>query len=195
MRGIAATALIVVLASVACQQAPAPPPAPSPEEVQQALVERGKYLVTMGGCHDCHTPKVMTERGPEPDMSRMLSGHPANAPVAPVPEGVLSPTGWMGLVNGHLTAWVGPWGVSFTANLTPDEATGLGSWTQEMFMQALRTGKHQGTGRDILPPMPWPMYGQGTDEDLGAIWAYLRSIPPVANAVPQPIPPPALPAS
>lgn len=90
-----------------------------------------------------------------------------------------------------LTAWAGPWGVSFAANLTPDNETGIGEWTEEAFVQSLRTGKHQGqpNGRDILPPMPWPGIKLMTDEDLKALWAYLRSIPPMKNQVPFPVPP------
>jgi hypothetical protein len=90
-----------------------------------------------------------------------------------------------------LTAWAGPWGVSFGTNLTPDKETGIGEWTEEAFMQAMRTGKHQGqpNGRDILPPMPWQSIAQMTDEDLKMVWAYLRSIPPVKNQVPLPVPP------
>jgi hypothetical protein len=90
------------------------------------------------------------------------------------------------------TAWAGPWGISFTANLTPD-STGLGNWTPEMFIAAIRTGKHAGVGRPILPPMPWPQYRNFTDEDLRAIFAYLHSLKPVHNVVPQPVPPPAPP--
>ncbi len=90
-----------------------------------------------------------------------------------------------------LTAWSGPWGVSFPANLTPDTNTGLrsGVWTEELFIKALRTGKHMGTARDILPPMPWKFYGQLSDDDLKAIWAYLGTIPAINNHVPDPIPP------
>jgi hypothetical protein len=87
------------------------------------------------------------------------------------------------------TAWAGPWGVSFTANLTPDEETGIGLWSEEEFIATLRTGRHLGRGREILPPMPWPVYGQLSDEDLGAIFAYLTSLPPVHNRVPAPRPP------
>jgi mono/diheme cytochrome c family protein len=188
---------------VACQQAPAPPaeepPPPDPAAVAAAQVERGRYLVTIAGCHDCHTPKTMTDKGPEPDMSRALSGHPADAKLAEIPKAALGPGKWMLVSNEHLSAWAGPWGVSFTFNLTPHQATGLGSWTEEMFIKALRTGKHQGEGRDILPPMPWQMYRQMTDEDLKAVWAYLRSLPPIENAVPEPIapagPPPGAPAA
>jgi len=48
----------------------------------------------------------------------------------------------------------------------------------------MRTGKHFGTSRDIQPPMPWPWIGQATDEDLKAIYAYLRTVPPIVNHVP-----------
>jgi hypothetical protein len=155
----------------------------------QTPVERGAYLATIGGCHDCHTPKVFTPAGPQLDTQRLLSGHPAGGPLPAVPAGVLTPEGWGALTNAHLTAWAGPWGVSFSMNLTPD-ATGLGAWTEQEFIQALRTGKHAGVGRPILPPMPWFNYAKMPDDDLQALWAFLRSLPPVANKVPEPLPPP-----
>ena len=80
--------------------------------------------------------------------------------------------------------------MSFTANLTPDPDTGLGKWTADTFIQTLRTGRHEGVGRPILPPMPWPVYRQATDDDLRAVFAYLRSLPPIKNRVPQPVDPP-----
>ena len=148
-------------------------------------VERGRYLVTTSGCHDCHTPFKMGPKGPEPDMSRMLSGHPQDMQLPPPPQ----PVGpWIASVAATNTAWAGPWGISYTANLTPDE-TGLGKWTQRNFTEAIRTGKHMGRGRPILPPMPIPMYKHFNDADLDAIWAYLRSIPPVRNRVPEPVAP------
>jgi hypothetical protein len=91
------------------------------------------------------------------------------------------------------TAFRGPWGTSYAANLTPHE-TGLGTETEAMFVASMREGKHFGTGRPVLPPMPWPGVGKMTDEDLRAVWAYLRSIPPIENTVPEPAPPPAAPA-
>jgi hypothetical protein len=93
----------------------------------------------------------------------------------------------------HLSAWAGPWGISFSANLTPDETTGIGAWTEEAFIETLRTGKHLGMGREILPPMPWQVIGAMTDGDLKSIFAYLMSLRPVMNQVPQPIPPPSAP--
>jgi len=176
--------LMPVIALLAACQGATTAPAPSP-------IERGKYLVTTAGCNDCHTPWKMGPAGPEPDMSRMLSGHPAEAKLPPPPA--LPPGPWA-IVTTPLSAWSGPWGISFTANLTPDEETGTGAWDEKTFIQAIRTGKHLGAGRDILPPMPWQMYRHFTDEDLKAIFAYLRSIPPIKNKVPDPVPPSAPPA-
>jgi mono/diheme cytochrome c family protein len=152
-------------------------------------VKRGEYLVTVGVCHDCHTPKNYKGNLPEPDLTRALSGHPADAPVPSIPTGMGTPGNWMLAGNEHFTAWAGPWGVSFASNLTPDEETGIGTWTEDMFIKAIRTGKHMGEGRDILPPMPWPYFAKATDDDLKAIFAYLRSLKPVKNAVPDPVPP------
>ncbi len=147
---------------------------------------RGKYLVTVAGCNDCHTPWQMGPNGPEPDMTRMLSGHPQTMalPEPPKPEGP-----WRVAVATTNTAWSGPWGMSFTANLTPDPETGLGKWTQRNFTETIRTGRHMGRGRPILPPMPIPMYKNFTDEDLEAIFTYLGTIPAVSNRVPEPLPP------
>jgi hypothetical protein len=133
----------------------------------------------------------MGPNGPEPDMSRMLSGHPEQMKMPPPPK----PVGpWIAAGAATNTAWAGPWGISYTSNLTPDQNTGLGIWTEDMFLKAMRTGKHMGTSRDIQPPMPWPWIGKATDEDLKAIFAYLRSIPPIVNHVPDYQPPSAPPA-
>ena len=150
-------------------------------------VTRGKYLVTVAGCNDCHTPWKMGEAGPEPDMSRMLSGHPEQMELPAPPQLAQGP--WVVAVAATNTAWSGPWGVSFTANLTPDAETGLGRWTLRDFTATIRTGRHMGRGRPILPPMPIPMYKHFTDEDLAAIYGYLRTIPVVKNRVPEPLPP------
>jgi mono/diheme cytochrome c family protein len=149
-------------------------------------VARGKYLVTTMVCNDCHTPWTMTANGPGPDMTRMLSGHPADLKL-PAPPAATD--AWPTIASASMTAWSGPWGISYTANLTPDRETGLGAWTADEFVQTLRTGRHQGRGREILPPMPWPFIGQLTDDDLRAMFAYLQSVPAVKNKVPTPEPP------
>jgi hypothetical protein len=150
-------------------------------------VPRGKYLVTVGGCNDCHTPWKLGPTGPEPDMSRMLSGHPEQQAMPPAPKLPAGP--WATSVAASMTAWSGPWGVSFTANLTPDPETGLGKWSEKDFIDTIRTGRHLGRGRQILPPMPWFNYAEMTDDDLRAVFAYLKSIPPIRNRVPEPLPP------
>jgi mono/diheme cytochrome c family protein len=148
-------------------------------------VARGKYLVGFGGCSDCHTPLKFTDKGPVPDFSRLLSGHPETTKLPPPP---LQPGPWFAATAG-MTAWAGPWGITYAANLTPDTNTGLGIWSEQMFVTALRTGKHMGAGRGILPPMPWQSLAQLTDDDLKAIFAYLLTLPPVMNHVPEPIAP------
>ena len=150
-------------------------------------IERGRYLVSVLGCHDCHTPWTLGPNGPEPDMTRMLSGHPQalEMPAPPtLPDGP-----WQVVASATNTAWAGPWGVSFTANLTPDADTGLGRWSYENFRDTIRTGRRHGRGRAILPPMPIPAYRQLVDADLAAVYAYLQSIPPIGNRVPEPLPP------
>ncbi|KAI9449344.1 putative lipoprotein [Russula earlei] len=150
-----------------------------------SLVKKGKYLVNTMGCNDCHSPKVMTAMGPVPDTSRLLSGHPSNIPLAKIDTAVVKQ--WV-LLNPMLTNAAGPWGVSFAANLTPDES-GIGNWTEEQFSRAMKGGKSKGmqNGRDLLPPMP--RFMQVKDEDVKAIFTYLKSIKPIYNVVPAAIPP------
>ena len=147
-------------------------------------VGRGEHLVTTLGCHDCHTPKVMGPQGPQPDSARLLSGHPEDEglPPPPAPQGP-----WIVSTTGGLTAWSGPWGISYASNLTPDQETGFANMTLEAFVAAMRTGKHMGVGRPILPPMPWQAYARLSDEDLASIHAYLATIPAVRNRVPDPV--------
>ena len=161
---------------------------PVPEESAEDVVERGKYLVEIMSCNNCHSPKRMGEKGPEIIPELMLSGYPAERPVAPV-ESDLIKEGFA-MFYPDLTASKGPWGVSFAANLTPDE-TGIGNWTEEQFKIALTQGKAKGleNGRPLLPPMPWYNYINLKDDDIHAIFTYLNSLPPVSNVVPAPVPP------
>jgi hypothetical protein len=146
-------------------------------------IRRGEYLVEFGNCGECHTPWVFDPAigGPVTDLSRRLSGHPAGAPgpsVAPGREdmGVTGPTG---------TSFALPFGTVYTPNLTPDVDTGIGSWTEEMWLKIFETGTHLGGGtRPILPPMPWLGISMLDRDDLVSIYAYLMSIPPVRNGAP-----------
>jgi mono/diheme cytochrome c family protein len=166
---------------VACQQQSVVEKPAAPAMDHAAMVKRGEYLVTVMGCQDCHTPLKMGANGPEPDMSRMLSGHPEGLKL-PAPPKLFQDWAFAGSATN--TAWAGPWGISYTANLTPDQNTGIGIWDEAMFIKAIRSGRHMGDGRPIQPPMPWPWFAKMTDEDLKAVFAYLKSIPPVANHVP-----------
>jgi hypothetical protein len=162
-------------------------PAGSRQQTAAAVVERGSYLVASMGCNDCHTPWKMGANGPEPDMSRALTGHPEEIGALPPAARIDGPWLWSGAATN--TAFSGPWGVSYAANLTPDQNTGLGIWTEEMFIKAIRTGRHMGVSRPINPPMPWPAFRNASDADLKAIYGYLRSLTPVTNHVPEYVPP------
>jgi mono/diheme cytochrome c family protein len=158
-----------------------PPKAPAGLTAQQL---RGKYLVDIMGCHDCHTPMKIGPKGPEPDTARALSGHPADAPMPPNAD---VPPGYLAMIGMSFTSFKGPWGTSFTRNLTPDKETGLGDWTVDEFIATMKTGRERGKGRPVLPPMPVQNLRHLSDADIRAVFTYLQSLPPVKNQVPQPI--------
>jgi len=178
---------VAAAAAVATVMLSAVPAASAADTATSAKATRGHYLVSTSGCHDCHTPFKLGPNGPEPDMSRALSGHPESLVMPPAPQ--LPPGPWLVTMAATNTAFAGPWGVSFTANLTPDADTGLGQWTLKNFMDTIRTGRHMGRGRPVLPPMPIPVYNNFTDDDLEAVYSYLRTIQPISNRVPEPLPP------
>ncbi|UWX55497.1 cytochrome c [Maribacter litopenaei] len=152
------------------------------------LAERGEYLVNIIGCADCHTPKKMSEMGPVPDMDRYMMGFDSSGALPPIPENV--PLGPWALFAGDLTAAVGSWGTTYAGNLTPHE-TGIGSWTLKQFKKAIKGGKYKGLddSRPIMPPMPVEAYRSMKDEDVEAIFAYLKSLKPIENVVPAYTPP------
>lgn len=140
------------------------------------------------GCNDCHSPKRIGNNGPEIIPELLLSGYPSDRSIINF-KSTLIQEGFS-LFYPDLTAAIGPWGTSFAANLTPDP-TGLGSWTAEQFKTALTQGKSKGleNARMLLPPMPWVNYASMKEEDILAIFSYLKSITPLENIVPAPIAP------
>ena len=151
-----------------------------------ALLKRGALLVGIGGCVDCHTPFKMGPGGPEKDLSKGLSGHPESLQL-PAPPVLGTEWNWAG--SATMTAFIGPWGTSYSANLTPDRETGIGAWKEKDFIRTMRNGKHLGVARPILPPMPWQALARLPDKDLQAIYAYLMAQPAKRNKVPDYVPP------
>ena len=154
----------------------------------ESQVKWGEHLTLIQGCNDCHTPKKMTDHGPVLDVTLLLSGHPAKMPAPDVNRKEMESKGLA--VTLDLTSWVGPWGISYTANLTSDDS-GIGTWSEDQFIYAIRNGKLKGLpgSRMLLPPMPWPAIRNHTDDELKAIFAYLKSTKPINNIVPPPAPP------
>src|SRR5580704_4469296 len=149
--GVVSAAAIVVLAAVfmaACSKE------------SQSQSDRGKYLVTIAGCNDCHTPGYFFGK---PDMARFLGGSD------------------VGFEIPGLGAFAG-------RNITPDKETGIGNWTTDQIVTALQTGKRP-DGRILAPIMPWHAFSYLTKEDAFAIAAFLQSIPPVKNEVAGPFKP------
>lgn len=178
-RGVLAAAglILIALSPLALSQSSAKPSTPK----LSPAAERGKYLVSILACDDCHTPLQWGPNGPAPDMTKHLNGHPEGVTMGPPP----APTGgWLWAGAATSTAFAGPWGISYATNLTPDENTGIGIWTEKMFVDTIRNGKHMGTSRPLLPPMPWMAYRNLSEEDLKSIYAYLRTLKPVRNRVP-----------
>jgi len=154
----------------------------------ESQVKWGEHLVLLGGCSDCHTPKKMSPKGPVDDESLFMSGHPAAMPAPDIDRKEVESKGLV--VTQTLTAWVGPWGISYSANLTPDE-TGIGTWTETNFLTAIKEGKYKGisASRPLMPPMPWEQMSKLSDDELKAMFAYLKSLKPVKNIVPMYQPP------
>lgn len=150
----------------------------------ESQVKYGEHLVIITGCNDCHTPKKMTSAGMEPDFSLTLSGHPAKMPPPDVDRKALESKGL--IATNDLTSWVGPWGISYAANITSD-STGIGNWSEAQFILCLREGKWKGIAgnRELLPPMPWQSsFKFLTDDEIKAIFAYLKSTRPIKNVEP-----------
>jgi Cytochrome c len=187
---LSASAITVFMAIISCADKKSNETTTSvqPKITTEDPIKRGEYLVSIMGCNDCHSAKRMGARGPEIIPETMLGGFPADRPIVKF-DSKLIKEGFAQFYP-DLSAAAGPWGISFAGNLTSDE-TGIGNWTEEQFKRAMTQGKYKGleTGRMLLPPMPWQNYVGMKDEDLKAVFAYLKSTKPVKNIVPTPITP------
>lgn len=144
----------------------------------------------LGVCTQCHTPKIKTALGYMPDKNRFLSGYAQNQELPDLPYAeIMAGEAEKTFYTTDATVWVGRWGVSFAANLTPDPETGIGSWEEEDFIDIFRDGKHFGQENPRISPMPVNVYSQLRFFELGSIFMYLQTIPPVSNEVPTRIPP------
>lgn len=128
-------------------------------KADEAQIERGRYLTQIAGCSDCHTPGHFLGK---PDITRFLGGSDVGFELPGV-------------------------GIVYGPNLTPDNSTGLGTWTADQIVDAIRTGATP-EGRGLVPVMPWPNLAALNDDDAYAIAAYLQSLDPVSNNVPGPVP-------
>ncbi|MBS1744275.1 MAG: diheme cytochrome c-553 [Bacteroidetes bacterium] len=176
-----AVAIVAIAILVSCNSGSSKPA--GNELSKDSLIKRGEYLVTITGCDDCHSPKKMGPRGPEIDMERRLSGYDMRDTFPSVDTNIIK-KGWA-LTNMQLTGWAGPWGASFTANITSDE-TGIGNWSYAQFKKAITEGKWKGMdgNRPLMPPMPWQNYKHFTETYLQSIFAFLQSTKPVKNVEP-----------
>lgn len=154
----------------------------------ESQVKWGEHLVTIGGCNDCHTPKKMTPMGPVDDSTLLLSGHPESLPAPNVDRKATESKGLV--VTSDFTAWIGPWGITYSANLTPDDS-GTGKWTESQFLYAIKNSVSKGLAgsRPLMPPMSMMPVKHMTDDELKAIFAYLRTVKPIKNNSVQPTPP------
>lgn len=181
-------ALAVLATSIFVHSCKNPSANAAPVQVSQdSLVKKGAYLVASMGCDDCHTNKIMGPQGPQLDMENRFGGHLASMPIGPVDTSVFS-KGWI-LFGMSSTAYVGPWGISYAANITSSEH-GIGNWSLDQFKTAMREGKYKGLkeSRPLMPPMPWPVFANLKDEDVEAMFAYLKTTKPVDNIVPAWVP-------
>jgi len=171
--------------SVASTETPAEPTKFGGYESQ---AKWGEHLVTLGGCNDCHTPKKMTPQGPADDSTLFLSGHPESLPAPEVDRKAMESKGMV--VTSDFTSWIGPWGITYSANLTPDDS-GTGKWTEDQLLYALKTMTSKGLAgnRHLLPPMSMMSGKYMTDDELKAIYAFLRTVKPIKNNSVQPTQP------
>ena len=157
----------------------------SKEMDKEIKIKMGKVLTEEFGCVDCHSPKLIIQDQIMIDEKKIFSGHPQNNILPDFPPELVGPGKWRGLYTSGMTAWGGPWGITYAANLTPDKETGIGNWSEENFMSVIKLGIHSSLTRKMLPPMPWSEVSRLGDDELSAIFVYLKSLKPIKNKVPE----------
>ncbi|MBP0905043.1 diheme cytochrome c-553 [Mariniflexile gromovii] len=190
MKNIIFKALLLSLIIASCKKNTEVDTVKLGDKIQlEESVRRGEYLVGIMDCAACHTPKLFTPNGPVLDESRLFSGFNSNNELPKLSNTELELAKKWVLFSGDMTSSVGPWGISYTANITSDD-TGIGTWSFEQFERAIRKGKYKGleNGRPLLPPMPWQAYKDLSETDLRAIFDFLKSTKPIENIVPPPTP-------
>ena len=153
-------------------------------KLSEVIIQEGERLVATHDCEICHSPKRMGPQGPEVIPELRFSGHSSAAALPATKEEALK-AGWV-LFSPDFTTVVGPWGQSYAANISSD-STGIGMWTENQFKKAMQEGKYKGLDdtRPMLPPMPWQAFKHLKEDEISAIFAYLKSTTPVKNVVPE----------
>lgn len=194
-RVLTALVLLSILSACGSKVEPAPPKKASHHEEQEEIyrkynIERGKRLVERGQCSQCHTPKIKTTLGYKPDKDRFLSGYDQDQELPDLPYAkIMAGETEKMFYTTDATVWVGRWGVSFAANLTPEPETGIGNWKEEDFIDIFRGNRHFAEGAEVISPMPVNVYSRLGFFELRSIFIYLQTLPPVVNSVPVRIPP------
>jgi len=158
------------------------------QESNAEIADKGKLITEIYGCVDCHTPKIKEGEFLVNDPDRLFSGHPGDNKLPQFPPEIIGPEKWRGLFTDSMTAWGGPWGISYSANLTPDKKTGIGKLSEKNFVSILNIGIHSNMNRKLMEPMPWKEISELKDDDLKAVYQYLKTVKPVKNKVPESVP-------
>jgi cytochrome c553 len=162
--------------------------AKAPAGYTQQQIETGKALVEQWKCNFCHSPEIAGTEGPMPDPARLLSGHPQGEAIPDMSDMIITSPEYMEFLdNLDTTVWATDNRIVFSSNLTPDNETGIGTWNETTFIETIRQGQHAGLGRRLKYPMPWQELAELDDAQLVAIFAYLSSVKPVSNKVPESI--------
>ena len=171
---------VVTMISVSCDIKKNNPSNFSPEQIKE-----GEILVMEGRCNYCHTPEITDG---EANYGKILFGHPADKTIPELPGVPVGSQQWMEFISElDSTVWIAGDKIVFSANITPDKETGIGTWSKEDFINTIRTGIHPGWKKKLNKPMPWLDYARLSNEQLTSIYSYLMSQQPVVNKVQGPV--------